>query len=260
VKRSADDYDADFDHTSFAVHDARSWAHRLRQELGAVPIAGEAIEEFRYLLLYAGTADDGSRIELLEPTGAGFLTRFLRDRGEGPHHITFSVTDLQAAVRAVRELGLTVVGENYAHAAWQEAFIAPDGLHATVIQLAHSDRDYPTPRELLNVTERRPAAMPSVIGARDPNWWTGLWETEPQQQRALGATRLGSSNLDASRQLFEGVLCGDVQEVEGGLLFVWPSGRVHVQHSERPGVIGMNVLDEAATDIVLGSSRISARL
>jgi hypothetical protein len=54
----------DLDHTSFAVHDAMGWARRLRRQLGATPIAGEMLEEFRYLLLYVGTAEGGARLEL----------------------------------------------------------------------------------------------------------------------------------------------------------------------------------------------------
>src|SRR5699024_2005377 len=102
----------DLDHTSFAVHNALEWAHMLRRELGATPIAGEALAEFRYLLLHIGTADTGARLELLEPAGPGFLTRFLDKRGAGPHHVTFSVPDLRTTVSQVRELGLTVVGES----------------------------------------------------------------------------------------------------------------------------------------------------
>lgn len=95
----------DLDHTSFAVHDAMDWARQLRREVGAVPIIGEALAEFRYLLLYVGTPDEGARLELLEPTGPGFLTRFLAASGEGPHHITFTVPDLRESVIRVGHSG-----------------------------------------------------------------------------------------------------------------------------------------------------------
>lgn len=116
----------DLDHTSFAVHNALEWGMRLRRDLGATPIIGEALSEFRYLLLYLGSAAQGARIELIEPTGPGFLQRNLEKRGEGPHHITFTVPDVGVAVAAARSLGLTVVGEHYEHPPWREAFIMPD--------------------------------------------------------------------------------------------------------------------------------------
>ncbi len=75
-----------------------AWARRLRRELGAAPIFGEQLAEFRYLLLHVGTADDGARLELLEPRSEGFLTRCLDARGEGPHHLTFVVPDLRTPV------------------------------------------------------------------------------------------------------------------------------------------------------------------
>lgn len=98
----------DLDHTSFAVHDAMAWAHRLRRELGATPIAGETLPEFRYLLLHVGTAERGARLELIEPASSGFVTRFLQRRGEGPHHLTFTVPDLREATARARGLGFTV--------------------------------------------------------------------------------------------------------------------------------------------------------
>ena len=158
----------DLDHTSFAVHDALAWAGRLRRELGATPIAGETLAEFRYLLLYVGDATDGARIELLEPRGVGFLSRFLERHGIGPHHITFTVPDLRAAVERVRAVGATVVGEDYENPSWQEAFVAPDGIHGVVIQLAHSDSDYPGPAELLASTDREPGPVPQQPGRHRP--------------------------------------------------------------------------------------------
>jgi hypothetical protein len=89
----------DLDHTSFAVDDALAWARRLRRDLGATPIAGEVLPAFRYVLLYVGTVTSGARIELLDPVGDGFLTRFLERHGTGPHHLTFTVPDLREPSR-----------------------------------------------------------------------------------------------------------------------------------------------------------------
>ena len=190
----------DLDHTSFAVHDALAWAGRLRRELGATPIAGETLAEFRYLLLYVGDATDGARIELLEPRGVGFLSRFLERHGIGPHHITFTVPDLRAAVERVRAVGATVVGEDYEHPSWQEAFIAPDGIHGVVIQLARPDSDYPGPAELLASTDREPAQFPSSRGATDPLWWTPVWESPGRSPARLGTTHLASTDPAYSRR------------------------------------------------------------
>jgi catechol 2,3-dioxygenase-like lactoylglutathione lyase family enzyme len=231
----------DLDHTSFAVHDAMSWARRLRRDLGATPIGGEVLAEFRYLLLYIGTPEAGARLELIDPVNPGFLTRYLSKRGEGPHHVTFTVPDLRATVARVRALGSAVVGENYEHPPWREAFIAPDDKHAVVIQLAQSDRAFPSPAELLATRERDTASFPSTSGAVEPLWWTPLWETSPGATAELGTTHLGSADLTFSRRLFEGVLEGHLREGHDYLNFSWPSGSVRVHAAEHPAVMGMSL-------------------
>ena len=246
----------DLDHTSFAVHDALGWARRLRRELGAVPIGGEVLPEFRYILLHVGTADEGARLELLDPAGPGFLTRHLARRGEGPHHVTFAVPDLRGAVARVRSLGLTVVGESHGHTPWQEAFIPPDGTHGVVVQLAQSDRAYPAPAEVLATRERDPASAPSTRGAVQPLWWTPVWDTDPAGTAVLGATHLASTDLSASRLLFAGVLGGEVHAAEHSVEFRWPSGSVRVHGADRPGVLGMDLSGGGPEGIALGVARL----
>ncbi|MEU1513841.1 VOC family protein [Streptomyces sp. NPDC005811] len=232
----------DIDHTSFAVHDALGWATRWRRELGAVPVCGEALAEFRYLLLYVGTVDGGGRLELLEPVGPGFLTRFLSARGEGPHHLTFTVPDLAKTVSRVRSLGMTVVGESYEHPPWREAFVLPDSVHGTVIQLAQSDRSYPDPHELVGSADRDPSALPSVAGATDPFWWASLRDTPPGDPVRLGPTHLGSTRTALSRRLFEDVLGARGSERDGFLELVWPSGSIRVHAAATPGITGVGLL------------------
>ncbi|WP_170843051.1 VOC family protein [Streptomyces oceani] len=244
----------DLDHTSFAVRDALGWARLLRRELGATPIGGETLPEFRYLLLYLGTSDEGARMELMEPLGSGFLTRYLAKRGEGPHHLTFAVPDLRATVARVRALGCTVVGESYEHPPWREAFIAPDGAHGVVIQLAQSDRAYPDAEELLTSRTRDPATLPSVSGAEEPLWWTSLWETPAGPAARLRTTHLASTDLTFSRRLYEDVLSGRSRAGEDWLEFSWPSGSVRVHAAERPGVRGMSPRVEGAERTRIGSA------
>lgn len=246
--------DVDLDHTSFAVHDASAWARRLRRELGAVPVVGEALAQFRYLLLYIGTADEGARLELLEPVGDGFLSRYLAKHGEGPHHVTFTVPDLAAAVRAVRDLGLTVVGESYENAAWQEAFVVPDAIHGIVIQLSSSDRGYPLPSQLCGSNERDPASYPTVAGATQPLWWTQLWETPVEASARLGATHLASTDLALSQRLFADVLEGQVSESEQGLRFSWANGAVQVRLRGRPGLVRMDLHGGSVSRVKIGST------
>ena len=226
----------DLDHTAFAVDDALAWARRLRRDLGALPIAGDVLPEFRWLQLYVGSPDAGARIELLDPTGDGFLTRFLDRRGPGPHHITFNVPDLRESVAQARERGATVVGGDYSNPSWFEAFLMPDDKHGVVLQLAQTDVEHPPPAE--------------------PDWCRPLWEIDPAGVATLGATHLASTDLDHSRDLFGGLLQATVSDTAYGLELSWPSGSIRVSASARPGVTGMTLRGGPAEGIAIGPARL----
>jgi hypothetical protein len=243
----------DFDHTSFAVRDAMSWARRLRGELGATPVIGETLQEFRYLLFYVGTTHAGGRIELLEPNGPGFLSRFLDKHGEGAHHVTFTVPDLREAVEQARSVGATVVGEDYEHPAWREAFLLPDARHRVVVQLAQTDRPYPPTEELLTTRERDISTLPSTGGATDSHWWTPVWSTPPGPAIALGPTHLSTTDPEFSKALFASVLKAEVTEHDGELVFTWPSGALRVRTAERAGITGVGLEDISVAGLTIGS-------
>lgn len=64
-----------------------------------------------------------------------FLQRFLARSGAGPHHLTFTVPDLDVALARVRATGIEPVGE-HRDPAWSEAFLRPADGHGIVVQLA----------------------------------------------------------------------------------------------------------------------------
>ena len=78
----------------------------------------------------------GGRVELLEPRGPGFLTRFLDARGEGLHHLTYLTDDLRASAAHVGDLGYELVDADLEHPHWKQAFVRPSSAHGTLIQLA----------------------------------------------------------------------------------------------------------------------------
>lgn len=102
-------------------------------------MAGEVRRAFRYALCQVGEPEHGGRLELMDPKpggGNGFLQRFLDKHGEGAHHLTFIVPDVEQAIRQVTELDRTVVNTDHSHPPWRETFIFPDAVHGVVIQLA----------------------------------------------------------------------------------------------------------------------------
>ena len=126
-----------FDHTALAVHKIESALPLYRDLLGGVASGYERISQrgFAWLTL---RYPNGSQIELLEPTGPGFVRDFLAKRGEGLHHMTFVVRDLRQAVERARAAGLRVVDEDYADPRWREAFISPRSAFGTIVQLAQT--------------------------------------------------------------------------------------------------------------------------
>src|SRR3954453_22923058 len=82
---------------------------------------------------------NGGKVELLEPLGEGFLSRFLERHGEGLHHVTFKTDDIRGAIAEVESRGYEMVDVNLENPHWQEAFLRPSKAHGTLIQIAQSD-------------------------------------------------------------------------------------------------------------------------
>jgi methylmalonyl-CoA/ethylmalonyl-CoA epimerase len=129
------------DHTAVAVRDLRGalglWGDMLG---GTLAQAKGEWQGFGFVQL---TYPERGRIELIFPTGDGetFLTRFLERRGEGLHHMTFMVDDLEREIARFRDQGYAVVDEDLSDPHWQEAFLSPRGTYGALIQLAASDLD-----------------------------------------------------------------------------------------------------------------------
>ena len=84
---------------------------------------------------------NGMRLEVLEPhkpEDNDFLRRFIDRNGPGPHHLTFKVGDIRAAIAAAEAAGYPPVSVNLSDPGWQEAFLHPKAAHGVVVQLAQS--------------------------------------------------------------------------------------------------------------------------
>jgi methylmalonyl-CoA epimerase len=84
----------------------------------------------------------GTVIELIEPLGENsFVQRFIDQRGEGLHHVTFAADDPQRSATELKAQGVRVVGEHEWSADSHEAFISPRSAHGVLIQFGSG---YPT--------------------------------------------------------------------------------------------------------------------
>jgi methylmalonyl-CoA epimerase len=127
-----------FDHVSMAVGDIEA-AIGMAEAMGGSHFDGGLSPngDFRweqFSLPGQGTLELISSVDKTDTVH--FINRFIAERGEGLHHLTFKVTDIDASVALAREAGFVVVGQDSSDPDWKEAFIHPKSSHGVLIQLA----------------------------------------------------------------------------------------------------------------------------
>src|SRR4051812_14599785 len=131
----------DLDHVAVAAEDQHHLWPRYAGDLGGVWVGGGGTPGF-----WSGQVQfaNGMKVEVLEPFAVeqnDFLRRFLDRSGPGPHHLTYKVADLPAALAAAEAAGYRPVGVDLSDPQWQEAFLHPKDAPGVVVQLAHSSGD-----------------------------------------------------------------------------------------------------------------------
>lgn len=133
----ADSFIERFDHVSLAVWRIEA-VLPLVELLGGSFVKGGLNEGGGFLWAQFSLRGAGT-LEVIQPCdpedSQHFLVRFLRDRGEGVHHVTVKVTDIHAAVATAEGRGYTVVGLDTS-GDWKEAFVHPKSAHGVLVQLA----------------------------------------------------------------------------------------------------------------------------
>lgn len=98
------------DHLGIAVKSLEQ-ATKFYQQLGMQVMPEEVVEQEKVRLAMVPLGE--SRIELLEPTSEESpIARFLAKRGEGLHHVSLRVDDLNATVRRLKQQGVRLISED----------------------------------------------------------------------------------------------------------------------------------------------------
>ena len=126
------------DHLGIAVRSLAD-AKIIYEKLGLVLSPEEVVpgENVRVMMVPVGE----TRLELLEPTSAdSVIARFIAKRGEGLHHISIRVPDLNAAVQKLKSGGTRLVSNEIKVGAGghRYVFLHPSSTAGVLIELVEA--------------------------------------------------------------------------------------------------------------------------
>ena len=126
------------DHLGIAVKSLQS-AKAIYQMLGLTISEEEEVKAEKVRVTMVPLGD--TRLELLEPTSdESAIAKFIAKRGEGLHHISLRVPDLESAVRKLKEGGVRLVSEKIGVGAGghRYVFIHPSSAGGVLLELVES--------------------------------------------------------------------------------------------------------------------------
>jgi catechol 2,3-dioxygenase-like lactoylglutathione lyase family enzyme len=241
----------DLDHVAVATREVSEVLRFLVGELGGTVLGGGQQPGFRPMQVRLGDAEHGMTVELLEPwepAANDFLARFLDRHGDGPHHLTVKVDDLDAALDAVRATGRDPVGVNRANPWWREAFILPRDAFGTVVQLAATSLAYPVAQRFAYARTHGPEGAPV--------WWPSVGPRASEAVR-LRQVVLRTGDLPGAHAFFGDLLGGRVGAHRSDFVELsWPGGaQLRLEAGDGPGGIVRLELDGPPRDEVVAGTR-----
>ena len=123
-------------HVGIAVRSLESAIPVWVQALGFTHV--ETVEMDGMSLRIAFLRGGSAELELLEPTSPDSpVGRFLAKRGEGLHHLSFEVPDLERALRDADAAGLTLIDRTPKEGSHHTkiAFLSPQTLNGVLVEL-----------------------------------------------------------------------------------------------------------------------------
>ncbi|MDD5747948.1 MAG: VOC family protein [Actinomycetota bacterium] len=132
------------DHVGIAVSDKESACRFFTEVIGAKIVVEEdwtfKDQHFSWTSLKVGGHGMLEIISSKDPFN--FINRFIEKHGEGLHHLTFQVENLEEAIRELDSKGIKVIDVNVQNPYWKEAYIKPSDSFGVLIQLAEFDEQY----------------------------------------------------------------------------------------------------------------------
>ena len=144
------------DHFSIAVHSIDRTLDFLSRYLPVV-MSNQTrpgyTDEFRWCDFYVGHV----KLELIESARPGsFVERFLERRGEGIHHLSIEIDQLDPLTERMERDGLRIVDRFSANEHEKTAFVSPRSAHGMLVQFWQVRDVAPPPAELTPRVARMP--------------------------------------------------------------------------------------------------------
>lgn len=129
------------DHIGVAVRDSEAGIKFFSNLLGLKLEGQEVVAEQKVKTTFLPVGD--TEVELLEATEPDSpIAKFLEKRGEGIHHIAFSVEDIDSALKELKEHGVGLIDETPRIGAGNKriAFLHPKYTFGVLVELSESKK------------------------------------------------------------------------------------------------------------------------
>lgn len=132
---------ARFDHVGIAVRDLERAVTTFRDLMGGVLVMGG--DDIRLgLRTIMFKLPVSFKIELLWPMhDESYIARYIEKKGEGFHHATIFVDDVEAKIAEMLALDYELVDTDLSQPTWRETFIRPKSGHGCLFQFVDSTLD-----------------------------------------------------------------------------------------------------------------------
>lgn len=123
------------DHVAIAAHDADASSQWFEEVLGLERIHDEVVNDVGVRLLWLAPKDAAAgetRFQIVQPLGPGAITDFLAQKGEGLHHVCFTVDNAEDFLRSRGQLSGIFIGGYGLPCAFLKA--TPEGVAVEIVQ------------------------------------------------------------------------------------------------------------------------------
>lgn len=124
------------DHVSIGVKNIEEASAFFKDILGAEPLrdrGAAAAEQFSWETFNLG----GKKVELVAPdkVGEGGVGRYIEKHGEGFHHLSISVENLEEAIGYFESKGVRVLAPSFEDENWKHCYLHPKDTYGALIQI-----------------------------------------------------------------------------------------------------------------------------